>query len=184
MRAAAKVEKIAFPVQGDFLILRNRSDDFRFIGFALRLEKSHGLVARPFFPNHFFVFSCQFSHLFLDFFEIFRRKRAFVREVVIKTIVDHRTNGDLRIGKQRLDRIGQQVSGGMTDNVQAVGIFGGYNGQIRVLVNNKRRIHQLGLAAVDGYLTGKRRLAQAGRDGRRNFSDLHGLGKFTLGTIG
>jgi hypothetical protein len=46
-------------------------------------------------------------HARFDRSQIFRRERPLIGKVVIKTILDHRSDGDLGLGEQLLDRLRQ-----------------------------------------------------------------------------
>ena len=44
-------------------------------------------------------------------------------------MLDHWADGDLGVGEQAFDRVGQQMRGGMANHFQAVGVLGGDDGQ-------------------------------------------------------
>ena len=88
-----------------------------------------------------FVRPCAFDRR-----QIFRREWARVGEVVVETVFDRRADGDLRLGEQLLDGIGQQVRGGMADQLEAIGIAVGDDREFAVLVDREAGIDEL---AVD-----------------------------------
>ena len=53
--------------------------------------------------------------------EILGRERALVREVVVEAVLDHRADRDLRVGKELLHRVGEQVRRRMAQHVEAGG---------------------------------------------------------------
>ena len=179
VRAAAQILESAFAVKAHVLVAGNGGNDLGLVGFAETLEVLHGLVARQHAAHHLLVLVGQLGHLLFDGSQIFGREGTLVREVVVETVFDHRADGDLRIGKQLLDGIGQQVSGRVADHLQTVGILGGDDGQRRILLDHKAGVHDL---AVD--LAGKCRLGQAGADRSSDFSDRNRARIFALGAIG
>jgi len=179
MRATAEIFKITFAVEADLFTGRNRTNDFGLVMLAQPLEVGHGLVARQHAAHHRFVLGGQLGHALFDRHEVLGRERTAVREIVIKAVVDHRTDGDLRLGEQLLDGIGQQVGGGVTNHLQPFGVLGGHDGQPGVLLDAKAGVDQL---AID--LAAERGLGQAGAYGRCHFGHGHRTGKLTLGTVG
>src|SRR5690606_29319930 len=142
VRPTAQVNEVALAIQADGFVGRDGGDDFRLVGLADTIEISHRIIAQPFFAGNRFVLAGEFSHLFLDGFQILRRKGTLIREVVIKAVVDDRPDGYLGLGKQRLDGVGQQVRGRVTYNVNAIGVLGGNDGQVAVLLDNVAGIDQ------------------------------------------
>src|SRR3546814_15054828 len=67
----------------------------------LAFEILDGIVAPPFFTRNRLVLLGQLRHFFLDDGEVLGRKWALIREVVVKTVFNHRPYRDLCIGKQR-----------------------------------------------------------------------------------
>jgi hypothetical protein len=65
----------------------------------------------------------------LDGSQVLGRERALVGEVVVEAVLDDRADGDLGLGKQLLHRIGQQVRRAVADDLQAVGVLVGDDGQ-------------------------------------------------------
>jgi len=52
--------------------------------------------------------------------QIVWRKRPLVRKVIKETVLDHGPDGDLRVGEQLLDGIGQQMGCGVANDFQSV----------------------------------------------------------------
>ena len=123
MRAAAEVNEIALAIQRHFLIGRNRGNDFCLVVLANRFEKFHRLVARPRFARNRNVALGQLRHALFNRGKIFRRERALIRKVVVEAIFDHGSDRHLRVGKQFLHCIGQQMRGGMPDQIDALGVL-------------------------------------------------------------
>ena len=117
-------------------------------------------------------------HALLDRRQVFRRERALVGKIVIEAVFDDRADGHLRIGKQLLHRMGQQVRGRMADDLHAIGILVGDDGQRGILRDQMRGIHQLAI-----HLAGQRGARQASADAERNIGDGNWLRKTALRTI-
>lgn len=86
-------------------------DQFDLEGLALVGEHLLGAVARPLFLGEGRILGDDLAHLLFDRGEVFRREWLIAEEVVIETVVDHGTDGDLRAGPQRLHGLGKHVRG-------------------------------------------------------------------------
>ena len=101
MQASAQVFKIAFTVQAHIFVAGDAGNDFGLVVLPKPLKyatassrgKRGAPRARPWLP----VPSCAF-----DGHQILRREGALVGKVVIKTVFDHRADGDLGIGNSSL----------------------------------------------------------------------------------
>ena len=162
--AAAQVFKIALAVQRHVLVAGNAGNDFCFVVLALPFEIRHGFVAWQHTAHHRLVFARQLRHALFDGHQVFRREGTLVRKIVEEPVFNHRANGHLRIGKQFFHRVSQQVGGGMANHLQAVGIFGGDDGQRAVRRDLKAGVHHL----VANF-AGQRSFGQAGADRCSNF---------------
>ena len=106
--------------------------------------------------SSFFASSAIFCSMAI---EILGRERPLVRKIVVETVLDDRTDRHLRIGKQLLDRIREQMGGRVTQQVEAVGVAVGDDGEVRIAVDRERGIDEL---AVD--LAGERGFGESGAD--------------------
>ncbi len=161
VRSAAEVRELALGVERDVLVGRNRRDDLGLEVLADRLEVRDRVVARHRAPRHGLVLFRELGHLRLDRGEILRRERALVREVVVEAVLDDGADRHLRVGKELLDRVGEQVRRRMADHLEAVRILVGDDRDIGVGRHDERRVDEL---AVDA--AGQRGLGEAGADRR------------------
>jgi len=76
----------------------NGVDELDLEQLALVAEHAFGLLARPNLLGEGFVAGDDLAHLLLDGFEILRGERLVAEEVVVKAVLDHRTDGDLGPG--------------------------------------------------------------------------------------
>ena len=109
MRAAAQVDPIALAVHGDVFAFRQFPDPFGLKGLAFFFEVCGDLFTAPDFTLDRHVAINDFTHTLFDGLEIFSRERLFAVEVVIKTVVRGRAEGDLRARIQFLHRHRQHV---------------------------------------------------------------------------
>ena len=98
MRTTAQIKPFALPIDFQIFTCGNGVNQFHFEGFAFFLEQRAHIIACPNLFGEWLVTHNDFSHLGFDHRKIFRRKRDFTIEVIVKTILDHRTNCHLCIG--------------------------------------------------------------------------------------
>jgi hypothetical protein len=84
----------------------------------------------------------EFGHLRFDRGEIVGRKCPFEREIVVEAVFDDRADRDLRLGEQRFHRLGQQVCGGMADDLEALRIARRDQRERGVALHHGRGVHE------------------------------------------
>ena len=141
MRAAAEVEPVALLVDRDLLVRRDGLHQFDLKGFAVLFEEGHGLVARPFLAHDGFVGGDDLAHFFFDRGEILGRKRLLAIKIVIKTVLDHRADGDLRARIERLHGVGEHMGGVVADQFQRTRIVPVEKLDFRVGPERRGRVH-------------------------------------------
>ena len=156
MRTAAQIHEPSFPVEPDLLARRNCADQFGLVAFTHAFEQPDRFVARPDLSGDRFVACGDFTHPGLDRHQIFGREGALVCEVVVEPVLDDRADRHLRVGKQLLHRISEQVRGRVADHLDAVGVLVGDDRKVRVVLDAVAGVDQ---AAVD--LAGQRCLGEA-----------------------
>ena len=97
MRAATQVFKLPFPVQTHVFTGGNAADDLGFVMLTQRFEIGHRLIARQNTAQHLLILGSKFRHAFFNRHQIFRGEWTLKRKIVIKTVFNHRPNGDLRL---------------------------------------------------------------------------------------
>ena len=178
MRAPAQVGKVPLRIQRNVLISRNGLNELCLVVLSLSLKKIDRFRALPHLTFNLQVPFTDLCHPLFNRRKIFCRERSLVREIVIKAILNYRPNGDLRFGKQFLDRMCQQVRAGMSNDLQPFRILFGNDRQIAVCVDAVRHIHELAI-----NLAGQRCTHQPRADGCCNLHHRYRLLKFTLRTI-
>ena len=145
---------------------RDAGDDLGLVVLAHVLEELHGLVARHHAPADLQVRRGDFLHLRFELLEVFGREGTLEREVVVEAVLDDRADGDLRLRVDGLHRLGQQVRGGVADDLERRRILLRDDGQLRVFVDDEGRVDQLAVHAA-----GERRLGQSRADAGGDFRD-------------
>jgi len=143
VRAAAQVFKRTFAVERHVLVGRNACDDFGLVVLAQAFEIRHRIVARQHTTLDLLVLLGQLDHLGFDGGEVVQSEWALVGKVVEEPVINHGADGDLRIGKQLLHCIRQQVRRGVANHLQTGGVFLRDDGQRAVMLNAKTGVHDL-----------------------------------------
>ncbi len=159
VRAAAEIEPVALAVDFQVLAGRNGVDQLDLEVLALLLEHALGLVARPDLLGEGFVARDDLAHLLFDHRQVFRRERRVAVEVVEEAVVDHRADGDLGAGPQRLHRLRHHVGGVVADQFQRARVVARQEFELGVLLD---RIGEVGDSAVERHRHGA--LGERGRD--------------------
>ena len=94
-------------------------------------------------------------------------------------MLNDRANGYLRVREQFLDRIGQQVGGGVANNFQAIRVFGRDDGQSTVSGHLKAGVDDFAV-----HLASQGGLGQTSADRGGNFGHSDRTGEFAFRTVG
>jgi len=182
VRAAAHVEPVvARPVNGQGLIVRQFRRPFRLEAFALLLPPADQLLAAPLLAAQRLVGGDDLAHFGFDRGQVLIGEGPVLgREVIVEAIVGRRTEGDLRAGKQRLDRFGQNVGEIVPRQFQRLGLVPRRDQrELGIRGEGSGQVNQF---AIDTRRQG--RLGQAGADCRRHVGRSRASGHFAHGTIG
>ena len=160
MRATAHVDIFFVVVQAHGLFFRHVFYQTQLVVFATGSEHVDHFGARRNFLDHVVIFFDQRVHALLDGREVVRRERTLVGDVVIEAFVDDRADYHFRRWVQLFDRVANQVSARVTNDLQALLILGRDDLQAGVSGDQVAGVNQL---AVD--LAGHSGLGQAGTNG-------------------
>ena len=179
MRAAAKVEPLPLLVDLEVLALGDRIHQLDLEQLALFLEEVLGLLAAPELLGEGGVAIDDLAHLGFDPGHVVGVERLLLVEVVEVPVLDHRADGHLRAGPQRLHGFRHDVRGIVTDQLQRLRIGAGDELDRDVLVDGVGEVRK---PAVHHHRHGPlgQRLGDA--LGQRLAGDPTGVGP--LGTIG
>ena len=111
--------------------------------------------------------------------EIFRRERLVAEEVVVEAVLDHRADGHLRAGPQRLHGLGQHMRGVVPDQFQRARVVAIDEFDLGVALD---RIGEVGDLAVERHRDGA--LGERGRDALGDVETGDAVGEFTACAVG
>ena len=168
MRTAAQIEPVALFVDFQRLIRRNSVDQFDLELFALVAKNLLRLVARPHFLGERLVARDDLAHFLFDRRKIFGREWLVAEKVVIESVLDHRSDGDLRAGPERLHRFGEHMRRIVADQFERARIVSGEEFDLGVMLD---RIGQIGNLAVQRHGDGA-----LGERGRNALGDIEAGG--------
>ncbi|MNC26703.1 hypothetical protein D3C75_748450 [compost metagenome] len=160
-------------ITGDVLI-----QDLDLVGLAAGLEHVARLLPGDLLLDDVVILGGQRQHALFQGSQIFIGQGAVEINVVVKTVVDHRTYGHLGLGPELLDGMTQQVGTGVAQNVQTVFVFGGDDGQGGIGFDQLARIHQFTV-----HPAGNARLGETGTYVGGDVHDGNGVGKLTLAAV-
>ena len=179
VRAAAEIEPVALAVNFQAFAGRNGIDQLDLEILALVLEHALGLVARPHLLGEGFVARDDLAHLLLDHRQVFRRERRVAVEVVEEAVVDHRADGDLRAGPQRLHRLRHHMRGIVANELQRPRVLARQELDLGILLD---RVGEVGDGAVERHRD--RALGERGRNALGDVETGDALGVLPTCAVG
>ncbi len=174
VRPGAQVGKAFLFIEGNDAVFGKVVDQFHLIGFVF--HELQGFLAGQLKAFEFGIFLDDARHFLFHVLEELGRGGLVHIKIVVKTVVDGRADGQLRLGAKRLHGLRQHVAGGMAQRPAAVGIVKGEDFQFAVL---SQRLHQRNKFAVEArhqgalfYVLGQLFQHVQGADARRKFHFL------------
>ena len=183
VRTAAQVFEIAFAIERDVFAGRDAADDLGLVGLAHGAEMRHRLVTRQDAARNRLVLLRELAHLRFDGGKVLGRERALVGKVVVEAVLDDRADRHLRVGKQLLDRIGEQVRRRVADELQTVGVLLGDDREALVVIDREAGVDELA-ARARADAAAERGLGQARADRGGDGFDRHRPGEFSARAVG
>ena len=170
MRTATEVDEIALAVERDLLPSRNALDDLSLVVLAHGIEKAHRGISIHEFPRDGLISGRELPHLVLNGSEVLEGQRSLIGEIIVKPVLNDWPDGDLKVGKEALGSVGQQVGCGVTNDVKTVGVLVSHDCELGILGDDVRCVDQLPVEAPgQGSLCETRSDARShgrNRDGR------------------
>ena len=142
-------------------------------------------------------------HFLFNFFQVFGSEGLVAQEFVEEAIFDRRADAELHVGIEFHHRGGQQMRGGMAEDVERVGIFFGEDLEFDVLLDRTAKVveqaaifggihgvrknagFRLGAVAIGGEDLGDQRsIGQSRRDGLGDLEGRGALGKVFYAAVG
>ena len=148
MRAAAEIEPVALPVDFQILARRDRIDQLDLERFALGLEQAANILALPDFLGERLVARDDFPHFCFNRGEIIRRERLGAVKIIIEAVFDHRADGHLCSGPERLNRFGEHMGAIMPDQFERARIVAAEKLDAGILRN---RVGQIAHNAIERH---------------------------------
>ena len=116
MGPAAQIHPLALLVDSDLLITRQVFNDLHLVVLTHIAKNFDRPVAGADDALNSQIVGGDLGHALFNGLEVFRREVVARRKVVIKTVLNGRSDSDLRAREELLYRLRQQVSGGVTNN--------------------------------------------------------------------
>ena len=111
MRPAAQIDELSLAVAGDAFTLRQLAGDLDLQRIVLALEDPDRLGDRHLPALDLQVLRDDLPHLGLDPLEVLGSEGTRRQEVVVVAVLDRRSDADLDLGEEPLDRLRRQVGG-------------------------------------------------------------------------
>ena len=180
VRPATHVEVFLMVIQADFLDavveVVNQAEFEIFVAVAERLARVRH--RRPHLL-HRIAGRCQIFHARFQLLQIFRREAVFAVDVIVEAVFDHRPDDHFCLRPELLQRVTEQVRGGVADDVHPRIFLGGNDRDAGVGGN---RIAQIALYAINAH--GERRLGETAADTGGDVAPVGRVFKLTDTTVG
>ena len=179
MRPGTQIDKPALPIEANLLVGRDFAYVFSLIALADLAKKGGCSIAVPHLPGNGLVAPDDFAHPRLDPLEVFRGERLGTGEVVIEPGIRRRAEGDLGIGIEFLDRLGHDMGGIVTEDLEPVGCVARDDRDRGVAVDDHREVARF---TIDPDRDSS--LREPRPDRRRNFTTSHRVREFAAAAVG
>ena len=160
VRPATHVEVFLMVIQADFLDavveVVNQAEFEIFVAVTERLARVRH--RRPHLL-HRIAGRCQIFHARFQLLQIFRREAVFAVDVIVEAVFNHRPDDHFCLRPELLQRMTEQVRGGVANDVHPRIFLSGDDGNAGVGGN---RVAQVALNAINAH--GKRRLGETAAD--------------------
>ena len=136
VRSTAHVDVFFVMIQARLVIMSNvlvKNSDF--IVFATLHEGFTRFVPADSLLDDVVVALSQLVHTLFEGFDIFLGQRVVKVNVIVETVVDNRADSHFGVRPQLLDRMTEQVSARVTNDLQTFFVFRGDDRQLRIVFN-------------------------------------------------
>ena len=96
MRPSTEIDKSPLAIEAYTLTGGDTGNDFRLVLLAYTAKKGRRLITIPLFAGNLVILNDLLAHARFDGLEISRCKRTLIRKIIIKPVLDYRTNRHLR----------------------------------------------------------------------------------------
>ena len=154
MGAGAQVHKLALLVEADDGVLGEVADELHLIGLALLLHEGDGFRTGQLKPLQLQILPLDLLHGFFDLLKVVGGEIEGGIEIVVEPVLGGGTDGQLHLGPEALDGLGQDMGSGVPIGPAAVGVLKGQQPQAAVLFDGQKGVgtDAVDLAADNGLL--------------------------------
>ena len=125
MGAGAQVHELALAVEADDGVLRQVVDELHLVGLLLLLHVADGLLPRQLEALQLQLLLADLPHLRLDLLHDLLGEGERGVQVIVKAVVDAGADGQLDLGIQAFDGLGQHMGAGVPVGAAVLLIFKG-----------------------------------------------------------
>ena len=113
MGTGAQVGELALPIEGDVGVLGQVLNQLHLVGLPLLLHIADGLLPGQLEPLQLQLLLADLAHLGLDLLQVLLGEGLGAVQVIVEAVVDGRANGQLGVGPEPLDGLGQHMGAGV-----------------------------------------------------------------------
>ena len=169
VRSSTKLDEIALLVEGDGLILRQVLDHLDLIRLLPALHQRDSLFSGESVVFQFVPLLDDLLHFLLDLVQVLSVQWTQI-EIVVETVLDGRSDGQLGLWEQVLHRLRQHVGAGVAIGLLAVVVLEGQDVYRSILIDNRSQVYIFSVYLADAGHAGKPVAQVSG-----NVDDRHGL---------
>ena len=147
MRAGAQIHKVALTIEGNRRILTQIVDQFHLVGLALFLHQSNSLGTGQFKAFNAVVALDDVGHFLFYFAQEIVGKGLVSVEIVVEAVIDSRADGQLDIGAQLLNGLGQHMGSRVAQHALGVVVRKGQKFHFAVMIQRVPHFHNLAVHA-------------------------------------
>ena len=173
MRPAAHIEPLPLAVNRNRFAFRNGLDDFHLVVLTDFGKDPDRLIPAPDLAPDGKIPLHDHMHAILDLLQVFGRERFVTREIIVKAILDRRTDGNLGTRVEFLHGLRHDMGGIVPHQFESLVIAGGDNGKLRIVLDQATAVNDRAIELARKSGPGK-----TGTDGCGNL--LHGDGAVEL----
>ena len=178
MRSGAEIDKLSLLIEADLRPLRQIFDQFHFIGLLTLFHKGDGFLSGFCETGDFQILFDNLLHLPFQLLQVFRGKSSLDVNIIVKSVSNGGADGQFCLGIQALNRLSQDVGGGMPVGCQSLRIGSSQDAQAAVPVYPMPQIHHLTV-----HLAGSGSSGKALADVFRNLQHRHGGAVFLSAAV-
>ena len=143
VRAGAQIHKVALTIEGNRRILRQIVDQLYLVGFVLFLHQGNSLCTGQFKAFNAVVALDDVGHFLFYFAQEIVGKGLLSVEIVVEAVIDSRADGQLDIGAQLLNGLGQHMGSRVAQHALGIVVRKGQKFHFAVMIQCAPHFHNL-----------------------------------------